>query len=128
MLSVLNRNVFGHTVEMIWRLFLKVKILILLLSLSLISCQKTSQTDLKPVGNFKTAIIRSLWHQCSQTYARIKTPPQIYYPLCDCAVDVMIEQFNSVVEIQKLNKQKSEQLSVLIRLNCNEYRNGIITN
>ncbi len=64
---------------------------------------------------------------CSAAYLKIRTPQNIYYPLCDCAVDVMRENYENPKVFKDEVFKDSKQLSVLIRLNCNEFRNGTIT-
>jgi len=109
-------------IRLIWKLFLNLKIAILLLSLNLISCVKTSQTEQTFSGNFTTAHIREYWQICSIAYRRIQTPEQIYYPLCDCAVDTMRQKFDNSTKVETMKKAQSDELATLIRLNCNEYR------
>ena len=127
MLNPLHQNVFGHTVE-IWRLFLKVKIPILILCLSLIYCAKISATEQKYSGNFTTEHIRELWQMCSIAHQQARVDPTIYFPHCDCAVDTMRENYDNASIFKYMEKSESEKLSVLVRLNCNKYRlNGITT-
>ncbi len=107
---------------MIWNLPLSLKILILILSLSLISSVKISATEPKFSGNFTTEHIRELWQMCSIAHQQARVSPTIFYPHCDCAVDVMRTYDNASV-FKDMKKPESEKLSVLVRLNCNEYRN-----
>ena len=105
-----------------WRLFLNWKIAILLLSLTAISCTKIAQTEQNFSGGFTTAQVRESWQMCSIVYKRIRTPEQIYYPLCDCSVDTMRQNFNGVKAVETMSKEQSNKLATLIRLNCNEWR------
>ena len=111
-----------------WKLFLKAKIAILSLSLSLISCAKISQIEPKFSGNFKTEHIRQSWQMCSVAHQKAKVSQVVYYQLCDCAVDTIRTRFKDGFVLQNINKTESDELAVLIRLNCNEYRNGSATN
>ena len=114
---------------MLWSLPLSLKILILLLTLSLISCAKTSPIEQPFAGNFATKTIRELWQMCSISHQRAKVPERIYYPICDCAVNYMRGHFENETFLKEADKKTSDELSVLIRLNCNNFKlNGTITN
>ncbi len=104
-----------------WNSILSLKILILLLSLNLISCVKTTVPQSKLSGNFKTEVIRELWQMCSIAYQNVRTPQYIYYPLCDCSVDVMRDNYDNSSMLKTLNNQESVELGVLVRLKCNQY-------
>ena len=114
---------FGRIVE-IWSLYLKVRILVLLLSLILVSCAKTSQIEQPFAGNYRTETIRQLWQMCSLSHQGAKIPQHIYYPICDCAVDTMRENYDNATILTEVDKKTSDELSVLIRLNCNSWRKG----
>ena len=105
-----------------WRLFLNWKIVILLLSLTVISCTKITQTEPKYSGNFTTEHIRELWQMCSVAHQQVKVNPVVYYQQCDCAVDTMRQNYDNATVFKDMKKPESEELAVIVRLNCNEYK------
>ena len=106
----------------IWKLLLKVKILILLLSLIPISCAKTIPIEQQFSGNFTTKHIRQYWQMCSVSHQAIGVSQVVYYPACDCAVDTMRKVFDNETLVETMTQHQSDELAVLIRLNCNNYR------
>jgi len=101
---------------------LKLKILILLLSLMLVFCAKISATEPKYSGNYTTETIRQLWQMCSVAHQQARVDPTVYFPQCDCAVDTMRKNYDNASVFLTMEKPESEKLAVLVRLNCNEYR------
>jgi len=73
-------------------------------------------------GNFSTENIRMSWQMCASAYQRLNVEPISYYPLCDCAVDTMRENYDNVTVFQTMGQAESKKLSALIRLKCNEWR------
>ncbi len=73
-------------------------------------------------GNFTTEHIRQSWQMCSVTHQQAKVSQAVYYPLCDCAVDTIRARFKDGVVLQNINKTESDELAVLIRLKCNEWK------
>ena len=98
------------------------KIAILLLSLTVIFSVKTSATEKTYAGTYTTETIRQLWQMCSVAHQQAKVDPVIYFQQCDCAVDTMRQNYDNSSVFLTMEKPESEKLSVLIRLNCNEYR------
>ena len=112
---------FGHMVK--WELFLNLKIVILSVFLSLtLLFPSTAVTSKKSPGSFKTETIRELWQACSIAHQSMDTPQHIYYQLCDCTVDVMRVNYDNVTKIQYMTTEEAKKLAVIVKLNCNEWR------
>jgi len=75
-------------------------------------------------GNFSTENIRMSWQMCASAYKTLNVEPISYYPLCDCAVDVMRENYDNVTVFQSMGQTESKKLAAIIRLKCNEWRIG----
>ena len=102
---------------------MNLKIAILLLSLSLILVfPSTAVTSKKFSGNFKTEHIRELWQMCSVNHKLAGVAGHIYYPICDCGIDVMRTKFDNESSIRSMSPEDSKELAVLLRLNCNGYK------
>ena len=52
---------------------------------------------------------------------KCKDTPVYIYPLCDCSVDVMRDNYDNSSMLKTLNNQESVELGVLVRLKCNQY-------
>ena len=50
-----------------------------------------------------------------------KIPAVIYYPTCDCYVDKIRESYDNASVLRNMNQRDGEQLSVVLKLACNEY-------
>ena len=59
---------------------------------------------------------------CSVTHKLAGVAGHIYYQICDCAIDVMRERFDNESSIRSMSPKESAELSVLVKLNCNEYK------
>ena len=73
-------------------------------------------------GNFSTEDIRISWLMCSSAYQKLNIAPSKYYPMCDCAVDVMRKNYDNVTVFETMIQAESNKLAVLIRLQCNEWK------
>ena len=100
------------------------KILILLLSLILTSCVKTSVTKPKFSGHFTTEEIRTLWQMCSNGSLMKNIPAMIFIPTCDCYIDKMRGSYDNASVLQNMSQKDGEQLTVVLTLACNEYTIG----
>ena len=98
------------------------KILILLLSLSLVFSMKISATEKTYAGTYTTETIRNLWEMCSLAHQQAKVSANVYRPSCDCAVDTMRKNYDNSSVFFTMAQTESDRLSTLIILNCNEYR------
>jgi hypothetical protein len=89
---------------------------------------KILATEPKFSGNFTTEHIRELWQMCSIAHQQAMVDPAVYFPQCDCAVDTMRKNYDNASVFKYMKKPESDRLATLVRLNCNEYRNGTFTN
>ena len=102
---------------------MNLKILILLSSLILsLMLPATALTSEKFSGNFKTEHIRELWQMCSVAQKMEGVAQHIYYPLCDCAIDVMRTAFDNESSIRNMTTRESAELAVLVKLHCNKWK------
>jgi hypothetical protein len=49
-------------------------------------------------------------------------PQHIYYPICDCAIDVMRVEFDNESSIRNMTPKESAELAVLVKLYCNKWK------
>ena len=59
---------------------------------------------------------------CSVNHKLAGVAGHIYYPICDCAIDVMRERFDNESSVRSMSPKESAELSVLVKLNCNDYK------
>lgn len=84
----------------------------------------TAVTSKKFSGNFPTEHIRELWQMCSAAQQMAGVPQLTYYPICDCAIDVMRTRFDNESFIRSMSPKESAELAVLVKLHCNKWKLG----
>ena len=94
--DIQENQIYGHTLR--WRYILSLKIMILMLFLLLIECQKTTQIIPKYNGNYPTAQIRAIWQTCSLNFQKHSPflQQEIVWQACDCYADVIREELTPI--------------------------------
>ena len=100
---------------------LKIVTLLLALSLSLL-LPATALTSKKFSGTYRTETIRELWQMCSLSQKMNGVAQHIYYPICDCMVDVMREHYDNATVLKDMKKNQADELAALLKLSCNKWK------